>query len=164
MVNIVRLSRSACGKSQHKPLRRLKSDSGSALFNLYEVSISHYHDDDVRKMRVLDSLESTAVSLVDFSKHVFADPTRKDASFMSPFIPLSLYQSAVIQHRAWRRTKVPFCKERVATLVNTLQLFSKRWFAAGERKSSGRRKLLSIVFEGRIAADQIYREIPAKFE
>jgi hypothetical protein len=136
MVNIVRRMPSACGESQHGSLGWRGFDRSSALFNMYDVSLSHYHDNDVRKMRVLDSLESAAVSLVDFSKHVFADPSRKDASFMSPFIPLSLYQAAVIQHRAWRRTKVPFCKERVSHLMKTLQIFSKRWLNAGERNTA----------------------------
>jgi hypothetical protein len=110
----------------------LLSDLGSALFNLYQSSMSSYNAEDVSQLRVLDSIESAAIRLVEFSKHLFADPESMDIRYMSPFIPVALYQAAMIQYRTWQRTKEIFCRERVNVLLKILGHFGKRWFVAGE--------------------------------
>ncbi|KIW35706.1 uncharacterized protein PV07_02390 [Cladophialophora immunda] len=104
----------------------------SALFNLYDAAMKQYNDEDLGKLRILDCIESAAIRLVDFSRHLFADPESIDIRNMSPLIPLSLYQAAMIQYRAWKRTNEIFCKERVTSLFKILANFSKRWFAAAK--------------------------------
>jgi hypothetical protein len=111
------------------------SDLRSALFNLYDAALKQYREDDVGKIRITDSLESASMRLIDFSSRLFADLNVMDIRHMSPLIPHSLYQAAVIQHRTWKRTNEIFCKERLDSLMRILRHFSKRWLVAGKLKS-----------------------------
>ncbi len=108
------------------------TDMYSALFSMYDAALEHYQDDDLGRIRITDSMESASVRLVDFGVHLFLNPENKDIRDMSPLIPYSLYQAAIIQYHSWKRNRVIFCKQRLDSLVTILGYFKKRWLVAGE--------------------------------
>ena len=77
-------------------------------------------------------MESASVRLVDFSTRLFGDPEIMDIRNMSPLIPYSLFQTALIQYRCWKRNNEVFGKERLDSLMRILGYFSKRWLSAGK--------------------------------
>ena len=134
MANTALLWLYARGKSAAIPQTTgsLFTDVQSALFSMYDAALKNCLEDDVAKMRITDSMESASVRLTDFSILLFADPETKDIRHMSPLIPYSLYQAAIIQYRSWVRNHEIFCKQRLDSLVKILGYFKKRWLVAGK--------------------------------
>jgi hypothetical protein len=52
---------------------------------------------------------------------------------LSPFVPYSLYQAAVVQLSLWKRTEMDSHKNAFDSLKIILGHFKKRWLVAGTR-------------------------------
>lgn len=82
--------------------------------------------------RFLQSLESTSTRIALFSKHLFGDPAKRNIGVMSPFVPYSLYQAAVVQQRLAKRTGEADYQRNLNSLEQILGTFKQRWLIAGK--------------------------------
>ncbi|KAK3620812.1 hypothetical protein LTR56_020586 [Elasticomyces elasticus] len=80
---------------------------------------------------VLSAMEPLSTQIVVFSSRLFGDGEGIDYGTLSPYIPLSLYQAAVVQSRLYRRTGERCYGEALLTLKRLLGYFNKRWLVAG---------------------------------
>jgi hypothetical protein len=78
-------------------------------------------------------MEPLSTQIADFSQRLFggADEDR-DYSTFSPYVPLSLYQSAVVQLRLWKQTGDSTYEDRLVSLKGILGHFNRRWVIAGD--------------------------------
>lgn len=83
-------------------------------------------------MQRLRSIEECALCISQFSQHLFSDMEAVPLDTMSPFIPYSLYQAAIIQFRLWKQTQDHKYKELFNSLQGILDFFSRRWENAGQ--------------------------------
>lgn len=74
-----------------------------------------------------------STQITSFSQRLFGGPEAdRDYSTFSPYVPLSVYQSAVVQLRLWRATGDASYQVGLASLKEILSYFKKRWSIAGE--------------------------------
>jgi hypothetical protein len=93
--------------------------------------MNHHHDNQLNKLRVADSMKSASVRLAEFSRLLFADLDTINITVMSPLIPYSLYEAAIVEFRSWKENKESFCKQRFDVLRTVLGHFRRRWLVAG---------------------------------
>lgn len=103
----------------------------SALFTLYDSALlsNKYNDDD--KSGLLTSIEATSNRVVQFATLLFGNTEKVNIDTLSPFVPYSLYQAAVVQFRLWKRTETSQYKEAMDSLKEILGHFARRWQIAG---------------------------------
>jgi hypothetical protein len=83
-------------------------------------------------MQLLQSIESCALYISQFSQHLFSDMEAVPLDTMSPFIPYSIYQAAIVQFRLWKQTQDSKYKEMFDSLQGILDFFGRRWENAGQ--------------------------------
>jgi hypothetical protein len=103
----------------------------SALFTLYNSAIDAQETDDSRKSRILSSMEPLSKQIAEFSRRLFGNGEGIDYGSLSPYVPYSLYQSAVVQHQLWKQTGQEIHKAALDSLKEILGHFHKRWLIAG---------------------------------
>jgi len=104
----------------------------SALFTLYDSALKTTPSSSPERPNILISMEETSVRITAFSKHLFTNEELLDYSTMSPFIPYSIYQSAVMQYRLWKQTGQFEFKENLDSLKNVLDILGRRWMVASK--------------------------------
>lgn len=106
--------------------------TSSGLFALYDNALSSgiYSEDEYDAIST--SLESTSTRIAVFSNRLFADVSKVDINKMSPLVPYSLYQAAILQHRLFVRTGETNYQANLASLKMILGNFRKRWLIAGK--------------------------------
>ena len=105
----------------------------SALFLLYDsMLLSHEHEEE--KIQILKSQEEWSMRIAQYSRHLFGDADNINYELLSPFIPYSLYQAAVVQYRMWKQTAERLHNEALDSLKTVLGYFNKRWLVAGKEK------------------------------
>lgn len=77
-------------------------------------------------------MEPLSTQITDFSRQLFGPEKPVNYDLMSPYIPLSIYQSAVVQLRLLRKTGVAWHERAVTSLRDILMQFNKRWANAGK--------------------------------
>jgi hypothetical protein len=109
------------------------SDRLSALFILYEFTLSHCHDDSAERNRVLQAIKETSVRAIKFAEATHADRFENyPIETQSPYLIYSLYQAAVVQYRLWVQDRDPLCKRNLESLKDILNAFTKRWMVTCE--------------------------------
>lgn len=93
--------------------------------------MNHHHDNQLNQLRVADSMKAASVRLAEFSRLLFADVDAINITAVSPLIPRSLYEAAIVEFRSWKENKEMFCKQRFDVLRTVLGHFSRRWLIAG---------------------------------
>jgi hypothetical protein len=104
----------------------------SALFTLYEAALLSDKYEVGERHAIFQSLESTSSRIAVFSAHLFADISLVDIDKMSPFVPYSLYQSAVVQYRLFQQTAQMEYQRNFESLKSILGSFKRRWLVAGQ--------------------------------
>ena len=84
-------------------------------------------DDD----KSLSAMEPLSTQITEFSRQLFGPEKPVNYDLMSPYIPLSIYQSAVVQLRLLRKSGVAWHERAVSSLRDILMQFNKRWANAG---------------------------------
>jgi hypothetical protein len=108
------------------------ADSNSSLYLLYDSAAQRGELDAIHE-KSLAAMEPLSAQITSFSHRLFGGPeVEHDYSTFSPYVPLSLYQSAVVQSRLWRATGDVRHQDAVASLKEILGHFNKRWSIAGE--------------------------------
>lgn len=110
----------------------LVPDSYSALFTLYEFQLGHKPEDGVERHRILRSMEETSARAIIFAEASYGDRENFHHETLSPYLPYSLSQAAIIQYRLWKQNDDRICKNRFESLMGILKDFSRRWLLAGE--------------------------------
>jgi hypothetical protein len=123
------------GKSHIWVAEPLLTES-SALYTLYDSTINLQGTDEAMRSQILSSMEPLSKQIAEFSKRLFGDGNSIDYGTLSPYVPYSLYQSAVVQHRLWNQTGHEDHKTALASLKEILGHFRKRWLIAGNDKCS----------------------------
>lgn len=77
-------------------------------------------------------MEPLSKRIAEFSRKLFANGDEVDYVTLSPFVPISLYQSAVVQWRLWKQSRKAEHKVALESLKVILGYFSKRWGIAGK--------------------------------
>ncbi|KAK5118542.1 hypothetical protein LTR85_008007 [Meristemomyces frigidus] len=103
----------------------------NALFMLYgspEVRAGRHENCD---RDVLSAMKPLSTRITGFSRRLFGNGEGIDYGTLSPYIPLSLYQAAVVQSRLYRQTGEYGHGEALLSLKQILGYFNKRWLVAG---------------------------------
>jgi hypothetical protein len=116
----------------------------SALFTLYESALLSGNLDNESRTNTLKSLEYISTQIVEFSEYLFRDLDKIKYNLMSPFVPQSLYQAAIVQFRLWKQTNETRYKNALDSLRQILGYFNKRWLVAGMCDSSVGKSDLTI--------------------
>ena len=77
-------------------------------------------------------MEAVADRVVRYAERCYSPEVDPDCKTMSPYIPLSLYQAAVVRDRQYRISRRASTAAYVETLKRILTLFAKRWSNAGK--------------------------------
>jgi hypothetical protein len=77
-------------------------------------------------------MEPLSTQLVQFSSALFSTGEDVDYGTFSPYVPLSLYQAAVVQLRLWNQTGEECYWQGLSSLKRTLGYFGRRWTIAGK--------------------------------
>ena len=109
------------------------SNEASALLTLYDSTLLRNEVDETDKANTLRSLETEAGCIVDFASQLFGVVEDLEYQTMSPLIPYSLYQAAVVQFRLWKQSDRDAYKKGLDVLTGALAQFNKRWLIAGEQ-------------------------------
>lgn len=107
------------------------TDCYSALFMLYEFWLKGREWEKVDRHRILQKMEEVSLYTVRFAEASFGDSESILYETLSPRLPYSLYQAAIIQHHFWRQKGDLPSKARFDSIVSILGVFRKRWMIAG---------------------------------
>jgi hypothetical protein len=129
----VRLWESAHGTTCQS-IVRLSLTTPSALYTLYDSAVNLQETDDAMKSQILSSMEPLSKQIAEFSRRLFGNGEGIDYSSLSPYVPYSLYQSAVVQYQLWKQTDHAVHKAALDSLKEILGYFSKRWLIAGKKE------------------------------
>ncbi|KAE8445557.1 hypothetical protein EG329_013321 [Mollisiaceae sp. DMI_Dod_QoI] len=103
----------------------------SALFILYEFMLSRNTENAFDRHEILQSIEDTSIRALTFAEASYGDREENyPLEVLSPYLSYSLCQAAIVQHRLWKQTSSPTCKERLDMLKTILGEFTKRWTVA----------------------------------
>ena len=103
----------------------------SALYLLYDYA-ARRAGDTVNEQDVLTAMEPLSTQIADFSQRLFGEGGQdRDYSTLAPYVPLSLYQSAVVQLRLWKQTGDPTYHRHLGSLKSILGHFNQRWVVSG---------------------------------
>lgn len=81
--------------------------------------------------RALILMEPLSAQIAEFSSRLFGTGEDLEYGTFSPYVPLSLYQAAVVQHRLWKRTGDASHEGTLHSLKKILGFFHRRWAVAG---------------------------------
>jgi hypothetical protein len=76
-------------------------------------------------------MEPVADEVVHYARRCYPFDVEPDYGTMSPYIPLSLYQAAVVRDRQYRMSRHAGAATDIDALKHILGLFAKRWANAG---------------------------------
>lgn len=100
---------------------------------LYEFMLSHGNENVAEKHRILQSMEETSLQVITFAEASYGDREENyPFEVLSPYLPYSLCQAAIIQYRLWKHSNDPVCKLHLDSLKNILREFTKRWMMTSE--------------------------------
>ncbi|KAE9377603.1 hypothetical protein N431DRAFT_478809 [Stipitochalara longipes BDJ] len=103
----------------------------SALFILYEFMLSRNMESVFERHQILQSIEDTSIRALTFAEASYCEREENYPSeILSPYLPYSLCQAAIVQHRLWKQSNSPACKRRLDTLKAILGEFTNRWMVA----------------------------------
>jgi hypothetical protein len=115
---------------EHDPILHA-ADHDSALFVLYEhsqpASVGITNDEGS-----LYLMEPLSTQIVQLSSALFGTGEDTNYGTFSPYVPLSLYQAAVVQLRLWKKTGEEHYLQGLSSLKGTLGYFGRRWTIAGK--------------------------------
>jgi hypothetical protein len=114
-----------------QPREKLLLITSSALYTLYDSAVDLQETDDAMKSQILSSMEPFSKQIAEFSRRLFGNGDGIDYGSLSPYVPYSLYQSAVIQHQLWEKTGQAIHQAALDSLKEILGHFSRRWLVAG---------------------------------
>ncbi|KAK3117102.1 hypothetical protein LTR53_001831 [Teratosphaeriaceae sp. CCFEE 6253] len=97
----------------------------NALFMLHEDAGKRDATD------VLTAMQPLSTQIKVFSNQLFGNGEAICYGTLSPYIPLSLYQAAVVQSRLYRRSGEQCYGEALLSLKKLLGYFNRRWLVAG---------------------------------
>jgi len=80
--------------------------------------------------RALDAMEPLSHRITQFATRLFGTGQDLNYGTFSPYVPLSLYQAAVVQNRLWMRSGDAAYRENLLALKHILQFYSRRWMVA----------------------------------
>jgi hypothetical protein len=98
----------------------------NALFTLYEYSPAPIDED-----QKLTAMEPVSTQIAEFSAFLFGDVEKIEYPTLSPLVPYSLYQAAVVQFRLWKRHNKDQHRNNLNSLKRILSYFNQRWLVAG---------------------------------
>jgi hypothetical protein len=101
----------------------------SALFILHAASFPEETGEN--QDRLHQALEPICTRISEFSSRLFLHVEHVEFETLSPFVPYSLYQAAVVQLSLWRRTDIESYRNAFESLKTILGHFKKRWLVAG---------------------------------
>jgi hypothetical protein len=104
----------------------------SALCVLYDAAIISDKHNEPERIRLSQSMEATSKRIVEFSSLLFGDVEKINYDRLSPFVPHSLYQAAVVQLRSFKQTNEIKYKENLDSIKTILGYFNKRWIGTGK--------------------------------
>ncbi len=99
---------------------------------LYDSALFSQYTDQIYKSSLLESIEANSRTVTEFSRHLFGDPDAVDYGTMSPYVPYSLYQSAIVQYRLWKQTGDIKYQDGLGSQKDILGYFERRWLIGGE--------------------------------
>jgi hypothetical protein len=103
----------------------------SALYLLYDYT-GRRTGEVVNDQSNVTAMEPLSTQIAEFSHRLFGESGEdRDYSTLSPYVPLSLYQSAVVQLRLWKQTGDPTYHQRLSSLKAILGHFDRRWAVSG---------------------------------
>jgi hypothetical protein len=111
-----------------------ETDANSALLNLYcsRSNMLHPEQNDTELLfKILATVEPLSHKVLYYAAKLLGDPEKLNYREISPFIPQSLYQAAVVQHRLWKYKGTVHYKEGLNALRRILGYLKKRWLVAG---------------------------------
>jgi hypothetical protein len=95
--------------------------------------------------RVLQSIEETALGSLTFAEASYGN---QEGIYVpetfSPYLPYSLYQAAVVDHRLWTQSGHLIYKQRLDTLKAIIGNFTKRWMVACKHTANERPYALMV--------------------
>ena len=81
----------------------------------------------VERDRVLQSIDEMSLRATTFAAASYSDRMENyPHETLSPYLPYSLYQAAIVQYRLWKQNGDPMCKRRLDLLKAILGEFTKR--------------------------------------
>jgi hypothetical protein len=101
----------------------------SALFILHATSFSEETVEN--QNRLYQVLEPISTRISEFSNRLFIQVELVELETLSPFVPYSLYQAAVVQLGLWKQTDSESYINAFESLKTILGHFKKRWLVAG---------------------------------
>ncbi|KAK0860466.1 hypothetical protein LTR91_006504 [Friedmanniomyces endolithicus] len=81
--------------------------------------------------RALDAMEPLSIRITQFSLRLFGTGQDLNYGTFSPYVPLSLYQAAVVQLRLWKRSGEIVHEDNLRSLKHILEYYCRRWLIAG---------------------------------
>ena len=104
----------------------------SALFLLYgQGDQTHDAPRVANEPNRLEKMELVALRLVYYTERCYSSEHTVDYATLSPFLPVAIYQSAVVLERAVRLHESPTRRQAFAAAKLTLGYLRKRWASAG---------------------------------
>ncbi len=98
---------------------------------LYDSVLRVNQDNEIEHLRVLQCVESASTQIAQFSHDLFGNVDDIDYQLMSPFIPHSLYQAAIVQFQSWKTKRGESYQDSFNSLKAILTHFNQRWCIAG---------------------------------
>lgn len=83
------------------------------------------------EQEALSAMEPLSTQIVQFSRRLFGPEQNVDCNTLSPYVLLSLYQSAIVQLRLWKQTKNVVYTDALESLKEIIGFFNQRWASAG---------------------------------
>jgi hypothetical protein len=83
------------------------------------------------RQQILQSIDDTSIRSLTFAHASYIDREENyPKEIRSPYLPYSLCQAAIVQHRLWKQTGSLICKQRLDMLKTILGEFTHRWMVA----------------------------------
>ena len=100
--------------------------------------LSQNNQDAAERQQILQYMEETSIRATAFAEASYRD---RDENYpfdtLSPYLPYSLCQAAIIQYRLWIQNSSPIHKRNLDSLKSILREFTKRWMVACESICTG---------------------------
>ncbi len=108
--------------------------------------------------RALDAMEPLSIRITQFSLRLFGTGQDLNYGTFSPYVPLSLYQAAVVQLRLWKRSGEIVHEDNLRSLKHILEYYCRRWLIAGTCTFA--RTLRCLLGIDSQSADSVARGVP----
>ncbi|KAF1999566.1 hypothetical protein P154DRAFT_563873 [Amniculicola lignicola CBS 123094] len=104
----------------------------SALFMLYESMLGRGNENQVLDRReILQLMEDASLRALAFAQASYSDREENyPPEIHSPYLPYSLFKSAIVQYQLWKQKDDSISKQRFDILRGILSEFTKRWMGA----------------------------------